>query len=132
MSVDIRKQRKQAISKADEELLAELGYKQEFRRAFKPIEVFGIAFSIVGLLPSIASVLFYSLPNGGPAAMVWGVRFAPSLAQSPTTYSSASQVGRRQFLYPHRRHVDGRAGFGSSYIRRLVFLDALFLLPKVA
>ncbi|KAN0124703.1 Amino acid/polyamine transporter I [Lactarius tabidus] len=72
MSVDIRKQRKQAISKADEELLAELGYKQEFRRAFKPIEVFGIAFSIVGLLPSIASVLFYSLPNGGPAAMVWG------------------------------------------------------------
>ena len=39
MSVDIRKQRKQAIAKADEELLAELGYKQEFRRAFKPIEV---------------------------------------------------------------------------------------------
>jgi hypothetical protein len=39
MSVDIRKQRKQAITKADEELLAELGYKQEFRRAFKPIEV---------------------------------------------------------------------------------------------
>lgn len=39
MSVDIRKQRKQAIVKADEELLAKLGYKQEFRRAFKPIEV---------------------------------------------------------------------------------------------
>jgi len=72
MSADIRKQRKQAIAKADEDLLAELGYKQEFRRAFKPIEVFGVAFSIVGLLPSIASVLFYSLPNGGPAAMVWG------------------------------------------------------------
>ena len=40
MSADIRKQRKQAIAKADEELLAELGYKQEFRRAFNPIEVF--------------------------------------------------------------------------------------------
>jgi hypothetical protein len=39
MSVDIRKQHRQAIAKADEELLAELGYKQEFRRAFKPIEV---------------------------------------------------------------------------------------------
>ena len=39
MSADIPKQRKQAIAKADEELLAELGYKQEFRRAFKPIEV---------------------------------------------------------------------------------------------
>ncbi|KAI9434902.1 amino acid/polyamine transporter I [Lactarius indigo] len=72
MSADIRKRRKQAIASADEELLAELSYKQEFWRAFKPIEVFRIAFSIVGLLPPIASVLFYSLPNGGPAAMVWG------------------------------------------------------------
>jgi len=63
---------KTAIEQADEELLAELGYKQEFKRAFTPLEVFGIAFSIIGLLPSIASVLFDALPNGGPAAMVWG------------------------------------------------------------
>ncbi|KAG1851835.1 amino acid permease-domain-containing protein [Suillus subalutaceus] len=61
-----------AIGKADEALLAELGYKQEFKRAFTPLEVFGIAFSIIGLLPSIASVLFYAVPNGGPASMVWG------------------------------------------------------------
>ncbi|KAI0728352.1 APC amino acid permease [Irpex lacteus] len=57
---------------ADEELLASLGYKQEFRREFTGLETFGIAFSIIGLLPSIASVLFYSIPNGGPASMVWG------------------------------------------------------------
>ncbi|KAF8183810.1 amino acid transporter [Mycena galopus ATCC 62051] len=57
---------------ADEKLLAALGYKQEFKRAFSPLEVFGIAFSIIGLLPSIASVLFYSIPNGGGPAMVWG------------------------------------------------------------
>ena len=57
---------------ADEALLASLGYKQEFRREFAPLEVFGIAFSIIGLLPSIASVLVYALPNGGPVAMVWG------------------------------------------------------------
>ncbi|KAG6844511.1 hypothetical protein H0H87_006336 [Tephrocybe sp. NHM501043] len=56
----------------DEELLASLGYKQEFKRAFAPWEVFGIAFSIIGLLPSIASVLFYAIPNGGGPAMVWG------------------------------------------------------------
>ncbi|KAJ7279031.1 APC amino acid permease [Mycena rebaudengoi] len=60
-----------AIHAADEQLLATLGYKQEFTRAFTPLEVFGIAFSIIGLLPSIASVLFYSIPGGGPA-MVWG------------------------------------------------------------
>lgn len=64
--------RKMDIQRADEELLASLGYKQEFKRAFKPIEVFGIAFSIIGLLPSIASVLFYALPTGGGPAMVWG------------------------------------------------------------
>ncbi|OBZ74436.1 putative amino-acid permease C11D3.08c [Grifola frondosa] len=64
--------RKTNIERADEELLASLGYKQEFQRAFTGLETFGIAFSIIGLLPSIASVLFYSVPNGGPAAMVWG------------------------------------------------------------
>ncbi|KAF9219347.1 amino acid transporter [Gyrodon lividus] len=63
---------KEVIAKADEALLARLGYKQEFKRAFTPLEVFGIAFSIIGLLPSIASVLFYAIPNGGPSAMVWG------------------------------------------------------------
>jgi hypothetical protein len=37
---------------ADEDLLASLGYKQEFKRAFRPFEVFGIVFSIVALMPS--------------------------------------------------------------------------------
>ncbi|KAL1740224.1 amino acid/polyamine transporter I [Schizophyllum fasciatum] len=61
-----------ATATADEALLAELGYKQEFQRAFRPVEVFGVALSIIGLLPSIASVLFYALPNGGGPSMVWG------------------------------------------------------------
>ncbi|EMD35048.1 hypothetical protein CERSUDRAFT_139863 [Gelatoporia subvermispora B] len=64
--------RRDGIAQADEDLLRSLGYKQEFRREFTGLETFGIAFSIIGLLPSIASVLFYSMPNGGPAAMVWG------------------------------------------------------------
>ncbi|KAL0579387.1 hypothetical protein V5O48_002612 [Marasmius crinis-equi] len=67
-----RVQRKQSVQAADEALLASLGYKQEFKRAFTPLEVFGIAFSIIGLLPSIASVLIYAIPNGGGPAMVWG------------------------------------------------------------
>ena len=50
--------------------LAKLGYKQELRRNFTMIEVFGIAFSIMGLLPSIASTLAYSIP-AGPVGMVW-------------------------------------------------------------
>lgn len=35
------------------------------------VEVFGIAFAIMGLLPSIASTLAYSLP-AGPVGLVWG------------------------------------------------------------
>ena len=57
---------------ADEALLASLGYKQEFRREFTPFEIVGLSFSTIGLVPSIASVIVYALPNGGPVAMVWG------------------------------------------------------------
>lgn len=57
---------------SDEARLARLGYKQEFKRHFTPLEVFGISFSIIGIFPSIASVLVYALPNGGPVALVWG------------------------------------------------------------
>lgn len=56
---------------ADVETLARLGYKQELKRTFTMIEVFGIAFSIMGLLPSIASTLSFSIP-AGPVGMVWG------------------------------------------------------------
>ncbi|KIK65794.1 hypothetical protein GYMLUDRAFT_38280 [Collybiopsis luxurians FD-317 M1] len=56
----------------DEQLLAQLGYKQEFKRDFGVLELFGVAFSIQGVLPSIASVLVYSIPYGGAASMVWG------------------------------------------------------------
>ncbi|KAG2049922.1 amino acid transporter [Suillus hirtellus] len=74
--------RDSAISKlhpqasTDEATLAKLGYKQEFCREFTPLEVAGLAFSFVGVVPSIASVLFYAIPNGGPVAMVWGWVFA--------------------------------------------------------
>ncbi|KAJ1022511.1 hypothetical protein NDA16_003500 [Ustilago loliicola] len=63
---------KNFIEQADAELLATLGYKQEFKREFSSLEVFGIAFSIMGVAPSIASTLIYALPSGGPIGMVWG------------------------------------------------------------
>ncbi|KAF8325369.1 APC amino acid permease [Amanita rubescens] len=56
----------------DDELLASLGYKQELKRNFTPLEVFGIGFSAIGLVPSITSTLIFSIPYGGPSAMVWG------------------------------------------------------------
>lgn len=56
---------------SDNQLLAEIGYKQELRRQFTPIQVFGVAFSIMGLLPSIASVMAGGLA-GGPVTLIWG------------------------------------------------------------
>jgi hypothetical protein len=60
----------------DDALLASLGYKQgpspfysehpnittdsfnaELKRNFTPLEVFGVGFSVIGLIPSMASVL---------------------------------------------------------------------------
>ncbi|ANB14601.1 Uga4p [Sugiyamaella lignohabitans] len=55
----------------DDHLLMQLGYKPELRRNFSVIQVFGIAFSIMSLLPSIASVLALNLPAGGCATWGW-------------------------------------------------------------
>ncbi|KAJ7268728.1 amino acid/polyamine transporter I [Mycena haematopus] len=56
----------------DEDLLAQLGYKQEFKREFSRMELFGLSFSVMGVVQSIAAVLLFSLPNGGLVGMVWG------------------------------------------------------------
>lgn len=50
--------------------IATLGYKQELRRHYSTVEIFAVAFSIMGLLPSIASTLAFSMP-AGPVGMVW-------------------------------------------------------------
>ncbi|KAI0321890.1 amino acid transporter [Amylostereum chailletii] len=93
------------IRSEEPSLLAELGYKQEFQRAFTPLEVFGIAFSIIGLLPSIASVLFYSIPNGGPAAMVWGWAVASILilfvGMSMAELASAAPTSGGLYFWTH-------------------------------
>lgn len=47
-----------------------MGYKQELKRQYSTVQVFAIAFSIMGLVPSIASTLAFSLP-AGPVGMVW-------------------------------------------------------------
>ncbi|PWY75471.1 amino acid transporter [Aspergillus heteromorphus CBS 117.55] len=55
----------------DSQLLAKMGYKQELRRQYSTVQIFAVAFSIMGLVPSIASTIAFSLP-AGPAGMVWG------------------------------------------------------------
>jgi amino acid transporter len=58
------------IAHNDDDLLAEIGYKQELKRRFSTFQIFGIAYSIMGILPSIASLLGVAL-IAGPAGAVW-------------------------------------------------------------
>jgi hypothetical protein len=51
-AIGVIEERREQVASADEELLASLGYKQEFKRTFTSFEVFGVAFSIIALLPS--------------------------------------------------------------------------------
>ncbi|KAG9204078.1 hypothetical protein G6514_001715 [Epicoccum nigrum] len=56
----------------DEEVLAALGYKSEFKREFSLFTTFCVSFAVLGLLPSFASTLYYGMGYAGTAGMVWG------------------------------------------------------------
>jgi len=49
----------------DEEVLAALGYKPEFKREFNLFTTFCVSFAVLGLLPSFASTLFYGMGYAG-------------------------------------------------------------------
>ncbi|KAF8164365.1 amino acid permease-domain-containing protein [Mycena galopus ATCC 62051] len=57
---------------SDDARLADLGYRQEFKRHFTLWETSGLSFSMVTVAPGIASVFFISVSNGGPVSMIWG------------------------------------------------------------
>ncbi|KAM3077222.1 hypothetical protein ACMFMF_005131 [Clarireedia jacksonii] len=65
----------------DEEILVALGYRQEFKRELSIWSSFSVSFSMLGLLPSIASTLGYNLAYSGPAGSVWGWVVAAFLIQ---------------------------------------------------
>ncbi|KAH8895301.1 amino acid permease [Thozetella sp. PMI_491] len=56
----------------DEAALAALGYRQEFKREFSAWTTFAVSFAVMGLLPSIATTMFYGVGYAGPAANTWG------------------------------------------------------------
>ncbi|KAF2860654.1 amino acid transporter [Piedraia hortae CBS 480.64] len=56
----------------DEEVLASLGYKPEFKRDFSFWSVFSVSFAVLGLLPSFGTTLYYTMGFAGTAAMSWG------------------------------------------------------------
>ena len=61
---------------ADEEVLAALGYKPEFKREFTLWTSFCVSFAVLGLLPSFAATLYFGMGYAGTAGMVWGFLLA--------------------------------------------------------
>lgn len=65
----------------DDELLMSMGYKPQMRREFNTLELFGVAFSIMSLVPSIASVLTDGL-MAGAIGMTWAWLIASCFVMS--------------------------------------------------
>lgn len=120
---------------SDDAVLRSLGYKQEFKRAFSPLELFGAGFSFIGVVSSIASTLVYTLPNGGPFSMIWGwaicmifiltmsLAMAELGSAAPTagglyywTFSYASPRWRRLlcWIVGYANTINSIAGFSST------------------
>ncbi|KAF8874578.1 amino acid/polyamine transporter I [Gymnopilus junonius] len=109
----------------DEELLAWLGYKQEFKRDFSWLELLGLSFSITGVVQSITTVLVYSLPNGGAVAMVWGwtvccfffMAIACSLAELASAAPTSGGLYYWSFKFSsekYRRILSWTVGYSNS------------------
>jgi len=71
---------------ADEEVLAALGYKPEFKREFSLWTTFCVSFAVLGLLPSFATTLYYGMGYAGTAGMTWGWLVAMIGIQSVYVY----------------------------------------------
>ncbi len=57
---------------ADEQRLAELGYKQELRRKWSGFSNFAVSFSIISILAGTFTTFGQAWNNGGPVAISWG------------------------------------------------------------
>ena len=58
--------------RTDEEMLAELGYKQELSRTWSGFSNFAISFSIISILAGCFTTFSSGWNGGGPAAIAWG------------------------------------------------------------
>jgi amino acid transporter len=78
----------------DEAMILAMGYKQEFKREFSLWTVFAVSFSVLGLLPSIASCFNYQQLVIGISPVPWivAIFFVTSVAYSLAEVASAFPV----------------------------------------
>ncbi|EJD50828.1 amino acid permease [Auricularia subglabra TFB-10046 SS5] len=61
-----------SIEVMDEAALRACGYEQEFKRELSLFSSFSVSFSVLGILPSIAATLAFSLGYAGTVGLTWG------------------------------------------------------------
>ncbi len=62
----------------DEKTLITLGYKPELRREFSLWTTFSVSFAVLGLLPSLATTLYYVCKKKKPPSFFACWQFAPA------------------------------------------------------
>lgn len=87
--------------------------------------------------PADRAVLLFSIPYGGPAAMIWGVRSIPVLWHKWRNLTRSHQILVADvLLFPHHCCAcHGRTWVGCTNCWRLVLLDIPILvtqIPKIA
>jgi amino acid transporter len=98
---------------ADEQRLAELGYKQELRRGWSSFSNFAISFSIISVLAGCFTSYGQALLNGGPVAIsiAWPIisLFVMCVAVSMSELASAFPTAGGIYFWASRL---GGAGWG--------------------
>ncbi|ORY69058.1 amino acid/polyamine transporter I [Pseudomassariella vexata] len=67
-----RRHTSNTVAEADENRLAQFGYKQELKRDWGLAHNFGVSFSIISVITGITTLFSYGLNTGGPAVMSIG------------------------------------------------------------
>ncbi|EJD53495.1 hypothetical protein AURDEDRAFT_156730 [Auricularia subglabra TFB-10046 SS5] len=60
-----------SVDGTDEAALRACGYEQEFKRELSLFSSFSVSFSVLGILPSVAATLTFSLGYSGTAGLTW-------------------------------------------------------------
>ncbi|CAI8496582.1 unnamed protein product [Hanseniaspora opuntiae] len=90
----------QVVTSTNQQLaLEELGYKQELIRSYTWYEMFGVCFSIMGLMPSIGSTSYQAFSSGASSA-TWGwlagsvgiLTIGVALAEIGSSFPTASAI----------------------------------------
>ena len=109
-------------------MAAKMGYKQELRRQYSTVQIFAVAFSIMGLVPSIASTIAFSLP-AGPAGMIWVFLSTRFLHLLEAKWCLGLVHGQHIDLLRWPGH--GRYGLCDAHSRRSILVDALLRRAEV-